>query len=292
MTSPQPSAHDDQLPLSVLLPEGPAAPALIYDTTAALVMAVVDRPAVAALKAGDWDVPGVYVLLDRHDPDGTWGCYVGKAPGGVRTRLGQHLKAKDHWHRAVLIRRDTTFGFNSAHVGWLEGRLYDVLDAAADTRLHNANRPSDETLPPYERVALETIIPPIRRVLRLLGYDTDTPDDQSAPPPVKTSSNRFYGITVKQLLDAGLLAAGETLTSTNGLWPATAIVTPDGSVEFNGSPYPSPSKAASSAKNGMAANGWDFWAVQRPTGATTLATLRSRLLELDDAPGAGAGELL
>ncbi|WP_324276375.1 hypothetical protein [Blastococcus brunescens] len=208
MTSASVAGSADQLPLSVLLPEDAGAPALIYDTTAALAMAVVDRGAVAEL-TGDWDVPGVYVLLDRHDAEGTWGCYVGKAPGGVRTRLAQHLRSRDHWCRALLIRRDTTFGFNSAHVGWLEGRLYDLLDAAADTHLHNGNRPSDETLPPYERAALESIVPPIRRVLRLLGYDTESPDDQvAARPAARTRSNRFYGITVKQLLDVGLLTAG------------------------------------------------------------------------------------
>ncbi|SDM10742.1 hypothetical protein SAMN05660642_01686 [Geodermatophilus siccatus] len=276
--APGPGAAD-QLPLSVLLPDGPAAPALIYDTTAALAMAVVDRGAVAGV-TGDWDVPGVYVLLDRHDADGTWGCYVGKAPGGVRTRLGQHLKGKDHWSRALLIRRDATFGFNSAHVGWLEGRLYDLLDAAADTRLHNANRPSDETLPPYERAALESIVPPIRRVLRLLGYDTETPDDQlTIRPVIKARSNRFYGITAKQLLDAGLLTPGETLTSTNGVFPATAVLCADGAVEYDGTPYPSPSKAASEAKGGLAANGWDFWAVERSTGRVPLATLRARWLD-------------
>lgn len=274
----QPSARGDQLPLAVLLSEGPAAPALIYDTAGALVMAVVDRAAVAAL-AADWDAPGVYVLLDRHEGDGSYGCYVGKAPGGVRTRLTQHLKGRDHWHRALLIRRDTTFGFNSAQVGWLEGRLYDVLDAAADTRLHNGNRPRDETLPPYERVALEPIIAPIRRVLRLLGYDSDTPDDQAVRSPSRTRSSRFYGITVKHLLDASLLTAGEKLTSTNGIWPASAIIAADGGVEYDGITYPSPSKAASAVKNGMAANGWDFWAVDRSTGATTLATMRSRWFE-------------
>ena len=68
--------------------------------------------------------------------------------------------------------------------------------------------------------ALENIIPPIRRVLRLLGHDTETPDDQVAGrPATRTRSNRFYGITVKQLLDPGLLTAGETLTSTNSVFP-------------------------------------------------------------------------
>src|SRR4051812_26456405 len=160
-----------------------------------------------------------------------------------------HLKGKDHWARALLIRRDTTFRFNSAHVGWLEGRLYDLLDAAADTRLHNGNRPSDETLPPYERAALESIVPPLRRVLRLLGYDTETPDDHATVrPAARARSNRFYGITVKQLLDAGLVAAGETLASTNGVWPGIAVLLADGAVEWHGARYPTPSSAAVAVK--------------------------------------------
>jgi hypothetical protein len=278
MSAAAPTGAGDQLPLAVLLPDSPAAPALLYDTTAALAMAVVDRAAVGELASG-WDAPGVYVLLDRHDPEGSWGCYVGKAPAGVRARLGQHLRGKDHWARALLVRRDTTFGFNSAHVGWLEGRLHDLLEAAADTRLHNGVRPRDETLPPYERAALESVVPPIRRVLRLLGYDTEPPDDQTtARPAARTRSNRFFGITVKQLLDAGELTAGEILTSTNGVYPATAVLHDDGTIEWNGTHFSSPSKASGAVKGGLASNGWDFWAVERPTGRMPLATVRARWL--------------
>ncbi len=93
-------------------------------------MAIVERDGVQALTA-DWDRPAVYLLLDRHEPDGTWGCYAGKAATGVRSRLLQHVAKKDHWHRALLVQRDTTFGFNSAQVGWLEGRLYDYCTPPA-----------------------------------------------------------------------------------------------------------------------------------------------------------------
>jgi hypothetical protein len=161
----------------------------------------------------------------------------------------------------------------------VEGRLYDLLDAAADTRLHNGNRPSDETLPPYERAALASIVPLIRRVLRLLGYDTETPDDQvAARPAARTRSNRFYGITVKQLLDAGLLTAGETLTSTNSVYPATAALGPNREVRYNGTAHPSPSNVAGAVRGGLHANGWEFWAAERPAGRVTLATLRARFL--------------
>jgi hypothetical protein len=99
-----------------------------------------------------------------------------------------------------VIQRDTTHGFNSAQVGWLEGRLYDLLDAAEDARLHNGNRPSDETLPSFERAMLEACVLPISRILRLIGYDPATADDTGTittiTRPRRTS--RFYGITLSR----------------------------------------------------------------------------------------------
>lgn len=271
------TGNGDQLPFTVLLPDSLQSVTLLYDTTSALVFALCDRVSVAGLD-DSWDVAGTYLLLDRHGPDGSWGCYVGKAPSGMRTRVRQHVGGKDHWARALLIRRDTTYGFTSAHAGWLESKLYDVLAAAAETNLSNRNRPSDDTLPPYERAALESIVEPVRRVLRLLGHDADPPGDQQASPNIPGASNRFYGITMFQLIEAGLLERGENLISTNSVWPATATVGDDGSVQLGATGYKNPSGAASAVKKGLAANGWDFWAVQRSTGATTLATLRARLL--------------
>lgn len=259
--------------MTVLLPEAATAPITLYDGGAALRMAIVERAGVPALAQQEWDRPGVYVLLDLPGPDGTWGCYAGQATA-LRTRLVQHLAKKDHWRRALLIQRDTTFGYNSAQIGWLEGRLYDLLDAAGDAVLHNGNRPGDETLPAHERVALEASVAPIRRVLRLLGYDPASPDDQPAPGlPKKTC--KFYGITVQDLLAAGHLTAGVALTSTNGAWPASGTLLPDGRVQVGPVAHGTPSAAASAVKGG-AANGWEFWAVETPTGYVSLATLRAR----------------
>jgi hypothetical protein len=185
----------------------------------------------------------------------------------------QHLATKDHWRRALLIQRDTTFGYNSAHIGWLEGRLYDLLDAAGNAQLHNGNRPGDETLPAHERLALEASIAPIRRVLRLIGYDPASPDDP--PSGASGPAPKFHGITVQDLLQAGYVTAGAGLTSTNGAWPATATVLPDGKIQVGTVAHSSPSSAAAAVKGG-AANGWEFWAVDTPTGSLPLATLRAR----------------
>ena len=274
MSGPDGTSQQDVLPLTVLVPEDATTSIEIYDQHAALKISVVERHG-AHLLGEEWDAPGVYILLDQPGGDGTWGVYAGKAPAGVRTRLRDHLRNKDHWHRAVLVRRDTTFGFNSAQVGWLEGRLYDMFDVAENAVLHNGNRPSDETLPPYDRQMLELVVLPLRRVLRLIGHDPRTADDTATPA---AATKKHYGTKLPELLKAGLLAPGARLTSTNGAWPATATVTTAGEIEYAGATYASPSTAASAVKNGPA-NGWEFWAVDTAAGKVSLAVLRERCRE-------------
>lgn len=269
----------DPLPITTLLPETVADPIVMFDGHAALRFAVVERAYVQRL-GPEWDEPGNYVLLDPVARDGKWGCYVGMAaPGGVRGRLMSHLKTKDHWRRALLIQRDTTHGFNSAQVAWLEGRLYDLMDAAEDAVLSNGNRPSDETLPSFERAMLEGCVLPVSRVLRLLGYDPATADDSGAvAPAMRTRTSRFHGITLADLVGAGLLAPGDRLVSTNAVWPASAVVGRS-SIEMDSKTYPTPSAAGSAVKGGAPVNGWDFWAVEEASGKVTLATLRARFVD-------------
>jgi hypothetical protein len=273
--------HDTALPITTLLPESAAEPVILFDQHAALRVAIVERGHTMRISAEEWDRPGVYILLDPPAADGSWGCYVGKAPSGIRTRLRDHLRNKDHWRRAVLIQRDTTFGFNSAQVAWLEGRLFDLLVAAEDARPHNSNRPSDETLPAFERAALENSVVPISRILRLIGYDPATADDSGTVSTTtrSTRTSRFVGITLKHVIDAGYLEPGTALESTTGAWPAHAVVNADGTITFAQRNYPTPSASASAVKGGNAANGWDFWVVTETTGKTSLATLRARYLD-------------
>lgn len=269
----------DQLPLTVLVPENAQTPVEVCDQHAALKIAVVEREGVKYLSK-EWEVPGVYLLVEQYDGIG-WGVYVGKA-AGVRARILEHVNKKPPWYRAVLVRRDTTHGFNSAHVGWLEGRLYDMLATAERVVLRNANRPGDETLAPYDRQMLEQVVLPVQRVLRLIGHDPSPPDDK----PITAQSKSWYGISLERVVQAGLVKAGANLVSTNGAWPATARVTADGRIEVSGKRYSSPSKAAAAVKGGTA-NGWDFWAVQSPTGPEKLALFRARYMEAESAKSSG-----
>jgi hypothetical protein len=281
---PSEPARDD-LPITVLLPGSAVEPIVIYDSLTALRMAVVER-AGAHLLGAEWDIAGDYVLLDPVDAEGDYGAYVGQAPAGLRGRLVTHLRGRDHWRRAVLIAKDTTFGFHSAHAGWLEGRLWELLNAAEHADLHNSNRPKDETLPAYDRLALEACVVPISRVLRLLGYVVESPGEEEASPAGRRPRTH-HGITVAELVAEGLLPAGSRLTSTNGVYPASARVASDGSIDLDGTSYPTPSAAAAAVRGG-AANGWDFWAVDVDGRRTPLASYRARLLERRLVSGGGS----
>lgn len=64
--------------------------------------------------------------------------------------------------------------------------------------------------------------------------------------------------------------------STMPSWPADAVVQADGSIVWDTRTFETPSGAAVAVRGGQATNGWDFWAVEDPTGKTRLATLRAR----------------
>ena len=274
------------IPLTALVPEEVSGTITVLAKQTALRMAVIEPVQGQSLK-DEWSKPGVYVLLSRHEPDRTWKAYVGKAAStdGLAGRIKKHDR---DWYRAVLVTRDTPEGFNSAEAGWLEGHLYDLLDAAEYANLVNKNRPSDETLPLYDRQMLETLIPPIEYLLRLIGHDTATAGDEitndESPPQSDQRQSRFYGIKIKDLLNAGFLKAEDQIVSTNGRWPATARITPQGKIEHDGNEYDTPSPAASAASHGGAAPGWDFWAIQSNTGLVPLKTLRARYLREQQEP--------
>ena len=245
-------------------------------------MAVVERNGLGSLKEADWKQPGVYILLSRHDSNGNWSAYVGKATG-LKTRIPNHEKTKDWWYQALLIQRDTTHGFNSAEIGWLEGRFYELLNAAEDVKLDNTQSPGDKTLPPYDLLYLEMLILPVRRVLMMLGHDPATADDAEEQDLKSQSPQRKrHDVTMAQLVDKELIKVGEKLVSTNGVWPATARVGNHGKIEFNGTSYDAPSGAAQAVREGKNTNGWDFWAVQKESGKVSLAILREEFRSLNE----------
>lgn len=143
-------------------------------------MVVVKKESLAAV--GEfWVRGGVYLLLGHAADPEHFTAYVGKAPSGLISRVASHVRNREEpWHRALLIASVRPDGLDSAAIGWLEGRLYDLLDLASAAHLTNRNRPRDESLQAYDRQVLEQFVAPVAAVLRALGYSPDSPDQQ--PP--------------------------------------------------------------------------------------------------------------
>ncbi|MGW2157525.1 hypothetical protein [Nonomuraea sp. NPDC001699] len=138
-------------------------------------MLLLDRDHASRLDRG-WNVPGAYILLDRPDAEDRWGAYVGKATNpGLRHRVLQQVKDRDHWYRALLIRYESNDDetLNSSEAGWLEGELYHCLDSAVQVDLHNRNRPQDATLSDDDETSLIDYLLPVESVLRLIGHALD-----------------------------------------------------------------------------------------------------------------------
>lgn len=274
------TGRDSRLPFTVLLADTPGQPIEIHDHSVGLHMLLVEKSSVHLLTT-DWDVPGVYLLLAPVHGDGAFGVYVGKAPAGVRARLQQHERRRV-WSRALLIRRATLHGLTSAHAGWLEGDLHELLTAAERAKVHNTQTPGDDTVASYDLRMLESFRDPIVRVLRLLGYETESTnnDPGNAPGPGRRRrTTTFHGITVANLITAGHLTGDERLVSVNRSWPATARINADGTISYNNRTYPTPSSAGSAVKGGAPVNGWDFWAVEGPTKSTRLSAIRELYLK-------------
>ena len=201
------------------------------------------------------------------------GLYVGKAVK-VRERLNHHrTNPKLPWWRAIAVTRDTTAGFNSAEIGYLEGRLYKELVGAAGISLKADKHDVDTTLPQHLLVQLDAFVPTILAALRLAGVHLEAED---VPAAVEGKTRKSIEGSVSDLLAAGLLSAGTVLTFDRAGEHAEASVTADGQLVVDGKAFTSPSKAAQTALNLKAANGWTSWRLDGGSGPT-LADLRAEL---------------
>ena len=91
---------------------------------------------------------------------------------------------------------------------------------------------------------------------------------------------RYYGVTIEDLLIAGLLRAGQTLSGERNGQQFTATVTGDGKIALSdGQGYDTPSNAGAAALGVGACNGWRFWGIETSRGWVPLTRLRDEFLE-------------
>lgn len=267
-------------PVNVQIPSDTEAPIIADFVEHALRVAYFDRQHWASLPATDWDAPGVYVLMTA---DGSNRVYVGQARK-LRGRLQQHNnKEKLPWRRALAVKRDTTAGFNTAEIGYLEGRIAAELNALHQITVIEGQTSGDETLPKHMMISLDAFVKSILGALRLAGLDisrsnpqTLTEDEQPSPAPVP-SNKPSKTVTVADLVSSGLLQAGHALFLSQAGKEAEGSVTADGEIIVRGVSYKSPSTAAAKALDLQSSNGWMTWKVGSQSGPP-LDTLRQQWL--------------
>lgn len=267
-------------PVNVQIPSDTEAPIIADFVEHALRVAYFDRQHWASLPASDWDAPGVYVLMTA---DGSNRVYVGQARK-LRGRLQQHNnKEKLPWRRALAVKRDTTAGFNTAEIGYLEGRIAAELNALRQITVVEGQTSGDETLPKHMMISLDAFVKSILGALRLAGLDisrsnpqTMTEDEQPSSAPVP-SNKPNKTVTVADLVSSGLLQAGHALFLSQAGKDAEGSVTADGEIIVRGVSYKSPSAAAKVVLEGQESNGWMTWKIGSLSGPP-LDTLRQQWL--------------
>src|SRR5581483_5356392 len=111
-------------PVTFYVPRSSAEPIELSVRHSGLRMVLVNRESVRLLAEAEWKVLGVYFLLGPADDPEHFRAYVGEVgKRDLLTRLKEHAAQKEWWNRALLIVSASAGGFNSAEIGWLEGRL-------------------------------------------------------------------------------------------------------------------------------------------------------------------------
>lgn len=249
---------------------------LVQVAHSGLRMVLVNRESVGLL-GEDWRCLGVYFLIGPGDDPDRFRAYVGEVGKSTLVqRVKQHAIGKEWWSRALLM-ASVSNDFNSAEIGYLEGRLYDVLHNALACDVMNGNRPLDESLSLGERLVLEKYVEPIMAALRACGAPPDTADQKPVP---KGKKPKKFTETLADVIAAGLLKPNTQLQPLKKGLSTVATVLPDGQLRVEGVTYTSPSGAAKAVAGTVAESGWDFWGAPSGDGGhVALAKLRARLRE-------------
>lgn len=256
------------IPVTVQIPGDAEAPVIADFVEHALRAAYVDRVNLAVLAADTWNVPGVYILLAGN---GSNQVYVGQARQ-MKRRLMQHdSKEKLPWNRAILVKRDTTDGFNTAEIGYLEGRVAAELSTVASLSIVQGQTSGDETLPKHMMISLDSFVKTILASLRLAGVSLERRPVEIAEPSIEENavlgvSAELSQVKMPHLVSNGLIEAGEKLYLSQGGVERTATVTAEGEIVVEGVAYTSPSSAAANALRYQSANGWITWHVGSADG--------------------------
>jgi hypothetical protein len=95
-----------------------------------------------------------------------------------------------------------------------------------------------------------------------------------------------YGVTFRQLVDAGMIPPGSELVGAHSGQEFTALVTAEGRIHVGDTEFDAPSPAAMAALDRPSWNGWAWWRVKKPGGTRPLSRIRQDFIEQRRSKGA------
>lgn len=229
--------------------------------------------------SSEWGKSGAYILLYPYSKQQVRQLYIGES-NNLRTRKDQHVKGKLGWTRAVLIRSESNYKFHSTRREYLQYRLYEELSSMNNIEMTNNQQPKDPDTDEEDRQWLDRVTEAVIEVMFLLGYDlqknVESPNDQVEelePENGDDDSNNTQDINkekrkynLSDIIRLGLLKPESTIVSASKKYPAEATIKSDGSINYEGQNYKSPSTVAGRIKVAFGAedkaNGWTFWNAQ------------------------------
>ncbi len=109
--------------------------------------------------------------------------------------------------------------------------------------------------------------------------------ETARPNALRLNATRVAGVTLPQVIAAGFLKPPLNLEAHHNGTRLTAVIQADGSVLFDGRPFPSPSSAGSAATGELACPGWAFWKICDPETGEREPLNEFRQLYLDNIGG-------
>ena len=259
--------------LTITVDDSQASPRTVYSDQHAVEIAVFSRDQVPGFSAAWQDARGAYLLLGPRGRRGGYQGYAGSAVArGLPRRISDAVRQKQFWVVGLAVRRTTDGGFTAGQAAHIETCLYQRLDAAHLCDRVNGPTPQNLAVPDSETGWLPDLLAPVDQVVDLLGYSLA---HQAAPTLTCVTSTP--AVTVRDLIDAGLLHVGESLWPAwkpDGISPATVLA--DGSLLWDNRVWVSPSTPARKARGWkLKTSGWQYWSALRGNQRVPLGDLRA-----------------
>jgi len=112
--------------------------------------------------------PGVYILFGNDENTGKKMAYIGKSTN-ILDRLREQNREKDFWSEAVAVVSKTN-DLGETHIGYVEGKLYDIAKDIARYEVHNEQGINEKPASEAEKIVAKKLVNEIKLMVSIFGY--------------------------------------------------------------------------------------------------------------------------